>query len=97
MPIVYQAKFHYTQKKGKEEISLTRTLPDGTHDTSPLNIDEIHQLEDQTRDFKWNKSPDLSRQIGERLFTLLEAAPPIQNWTKRGRVWCSKSKNKENF
>ena len=71
MPIVYQAKFHYTQKKEKEELSLTRTLPDGTQDTTPLNIDEIHQLEEQTRDFKWNKSPALSRQIGEHLFTLL--------------------------
>jgi hypothetical protein len=71
MPIVYQAKFHYTQNKEKEELSLTRTLPDGTPDTTPLNIDEIHQLEDQTRDFKWNKSPVLSKQIGEQLFTLL--------------------------
>ena len=71
MPVVYQAKFHYTQKKEKEELSLTRTLPDGTQDTSPVNLDEIHQLEDQTRDFKWNKSPDLSRQIGKQLFTLL--------------------------
>ena len=69
MPVVYQAKFHYT--KEKEVFALTRTLPDGTQDTSPLNIDEIHQLEDQTRDFKWNKSPDLSRQIGKHLFTLL--------------------------
>jgi len=69
MPITYQAEFHYT--KGKEELSLTRTLPDGTQDTSPVNLDEIHQLEDQTRDFKWNKSPDLSRQIGKHLFTIL--------------------------
>jgi hypothetical protein len=71
MHIVYQAKFHYTQKKEKEVLALTRTLPDGTQDTTPVNLDEIHQLEDQTRDFKWNKSPVLSRQIGERLFTLL--------------------------
>ncbi len=71
MPIVYQAKFHYTQKKEKEELALTRTLPDGTQDTSPLNFDEIHQLEDQTRDFKWNKSPDLSKQIGKQLFSIL--------------------------
>ncbi|MGB7001691.1 MAG: tetratricopeptide repeat protein [Halobacteriota archaeon] len=71
MPVVYQAKFHYTQKKEKEVFALTRTLPNGTQDTTPLNIDEIHQLEDQTRDFDWNKSPALSRQIGERLFTLL--------------------------
>ena len=71
MPIVYQAKFYYTQKKEKEVFAFTRTLPDGTQDTSPVNLDEIHQLEDQTRDFKWNKSQDSSRQIGERLFTLL--------------------------
>ena len=68
MPGTYQAEFHHT--KGKEELSLTRTLPDGTHDTSPVNWDEIHQLEDQTWDFKWNKSPALSRQIGKQLFTL---------------------------
>jgi len=71
MPIVYQAKFHYTQKKEKEELSFTCILPDGTHDTTTLIIDEIHQLEDQTRDFKWNKSPDLSKQIEKHLFTLL--------------------------
>jgi tetratricopeptide (TPR) repeat protein len=71
MPVVYQAKFYYTQKKEKEVFALTRILPDGTQDTSPLNIDEIHQLEDQTRDFKWNKSLVTSRQIGEQLFTLL--------------------------
>ena len=72
MPIVYQAKFHYTQKKGKEELSLTRTLPDGTQDTSLVNLDAIHQLEDKTRDFDWNKSLDLSKQIGKQLFTLLK-------------------------
>ena len=71
MPIVFQAKFHYSQNKEKEVFALTRTLPDGTKDTSPVNLDEIHQLEDQTRDFKWNKSPDLSKQIGNHLFTLL--------------------------
>ncbi|HID20183.1 MAG TPA: CHAT domain-containing protein, partial [Methanophagales archaeon] len=69
MPVTYQAEFQY--KKEKEVFALTRTLPDGTQDTTPLNIDEIHQLEDRTRDFKWNKSPVLSRQIGKYLFSLL--------------------------
>jgi tetratricopeptide (TPR) repeat protein len=69
MPVTYQAEFHYT--KEKEVFALTLTLPDGTQDTTPLNIDEIQQLEDQTRDFKWNKSPALSREIGDHLFTLL--------------------------
>jgi len=69
MPVTYLVEFQET--KEIEVLALTRTLPDGTQDTSPVNLDEIHQLEDQTRDFKWNKSPDLSRQIGEHLFTLL--------------------------
>jgi hypothetical protein len=69
MPVVYQAEFHYT--KEKEVFALTRTLPDGTQDTSPVYLDKIHQLEDQTRDLKWNKSPAVSRQIGERRFTIL--------------------------
>ncbi|MCK4734509.1 MAG: CHAT domain-containing protein, partial [Methanophagales archaeon] len=71
MPAVYQAEFRYIEEKDKKELSLIRILPDGTQDTSPVNLDEIHQLEDQTRDFKWNKSPALSRQIGARLFTIL--------------------------
>jgi len=51
MLVTYQAEFHYT--KEKEELSLTRILPDGTQDTSPVNLEEIHQLEDQTRNFTW--------------------------------------------
>jgi len=74
MPVTYQAEFHYT--KEKEVFALTRTLPDGTQDTSPVNLDEIHHLEDPTRDFKWNKSPALSRQIGKRLFTILNGDRP---------------------
>ena len=69
MPITYQAEFQYT--KEKEELSLTRTLPDGTRDTSTVNLEEIHQLEKSTQDFKWNKSQNLPQQIGEQLFTLL--------------------------
>jgi len=71
MPVTYQAEFYYTGGREKEELSLTRTLPDGTRDTSPVNLEEIYRLEEQTRDFAWNQSPDLSRQIGEQLFTLL--------------------------
>jgi len=71
MPVVYQAEFQYTQEKDKEELSLTRILPDGTQDTSPVDLEEIHRLEESSRDFKWNQSRDLSRQIGERLFTIL--------------------------
>ncbi|RLG31056.1 hypothetical protein DRN97_09795, partial [Methanosarcinales archaeon] len=71
MSVTYQAEFHYTEGREKEGLSLTRTLPDGTRDTSSVNLEEIYRLEEQTRDFTWNQSPDLSRQIGKQLFTLL--------------------------
>ena len=71
MTVVYQAEFRYTEEKDKEELSLTRILPDGTQGTNPVNLEEIQQLEDQNRDLKWNKSSVLSQQIGTRLFTIL--------------------------
>ena len=46
MPVTYQAEFKY---RTEEDVSLTRTLPDGTTDTSRVNPDELHRLEDQTR------------------------------------------------
>jgi hypothetical protein len=52
-------------------LSLTRTLPGATPDTSPVNLEEICRLEELSRDFKWNQSQDLSRQIGERLFAII--------------------------
>lgn len=67
MPTTYQAEFQYTE----DELSLTRTLPDGTHDTSPLDMNEIRELEELTRNFDWNRSPDLSRQIGKQLFSII--------------------------
>jgi tetratricopeptide (TPR) repeat protein len=69
MTVVYQADFHYTRDKGV--LTLIQTLPDGTQDTSLVNLDEIYQLEKQTRNFNWNESPYLSREIGEKLFALL--------------------------
>jgi hypothetical protein len=47
MGVVYQAifKFKYAEERGKEELSLTRILPDGSSDTSPVNLDEIYRLE----------------------------------------------------
>ncbi|MDI6810362.1 MAG: CHAT domain-containing protein [archaeon] len=69
MNVIYQAEFQYT--KDKEGLSLTRTLPDGARDTSPVNLKEIYRLEELSRDFRWNQSKDLSRQIGEELFAIL--------------------------
>ncbi|MBE9594967.1 MAG: hypothetical protein IMF19_15980, partial [Proteobacteria bacterium] len=71
MTVVYQAEFKYTKEGGTEELSLTRTLPGDTPETSPVNLEEIYRLEDLSRDFTWNQSPNLSQQIGERLFTIL--------------------------
>ena len=73
MDVAYHAifKFKYAEERGKEELSLTRILPDGSLDTSPVNLDEIYQLEELSRDFRWNQSTDLSRQIGEQLFAIL--------------------------
>ena len=69
MSITYQAEFQYTGEKG--ELSLTRTLSDGTHDTSPVDMNEIRKLEELSRNFDWNQSQDLSRQVGEQLFAIL--------------------------
>ena len=69
MPVTYQAEFKY---RTEEDVSLTRRiLPNGTTDTSRVNLDELHRLEDQTRGFAWNNSHELSRHIGTQLFTLL--------------------------
>ncbi len=48
MDVAYHAifKFKYAEERGKEELSLTRILPDGSLDTSPVNLDEIYQLEE---------------------------------------------------
>jgi len=69
MSITYRAEFQYTEEKG--ELSLTRTLSDGTRDTSPVNMNEIRKLEELSRNFDWNQSQDLSRQVGEQLFAML--------------------------
>ncbi len=61
--VVYQAEF--------QGQSLTRTMPDCTQETSPVNLDEIHQIEDVCKDYRWNKSQKISQQIGERLFNIL--------------------------
>ena len=63
MIVSYKAEF--------QESSFTETLPDGNSDTRPLNVDEISELEKVCRDYKWNRSIELSQQIGKRLFDLL--------------------------
>ena len=62
MTVVYQVEF--------QEENLTRTI-DGNQDTSPIDSQEINHLEDTYQKFKWNKSPDISRNIGEKLFSIL--------------------------
>ena len=69
MRVVYQAAFHYQREK--DELSLTRTSPDGGQDTSPLNLEDIRRMERQCVDFRWNQSLSLSEEIGKKLFDLL--------------------------
>ena len=63
MKVVYQAEF--------QGQSLTRIMPDGSQDTGSVNLNEIHQLEDICKNYKWNKSQKISKQIGEKLFNIL--------------------------
>ena len=63
MAVVYQAEFH--------ESSFTRIMPDDSRDTCPINEDETSQLENTCRDFTWNRSLNVSREIGRKLFDLL--------------------------
>ncbi|HEY9246138.1 MAG TPA: tetratricopeptide repeat protein, partial [Candidatus Methanoperedens sp.] len=63
MAVVYQAQF--------QGHSITRIMPDGTQDTGPLDQKEIQKLDEICRDYSWNKSPDLSLDIGKRLFAIL--------------------------
>ena len=69
MDIIYKAIFKYN--KDKNELNLTRVLPDCSQDTSTINLDEIQSIEKTCRDFSWNKSENLSKQIGEKLFNII--------------------------
>src|SRR5574341_661494 len=46
-------------------------MSDGTQESSHVDPDEIQKLEDTCRDYRWNQSPGLSRDIGKRLFAIL--------------------------
>ncbi|CAG0974463.1 hypothetical protein METP3_01695 [Methanosarcinales archaeon] len=62
MTVVYQIEF--------QGENLTRTI-DGNQDTSSIDSQEINHLEDTYQKFKWNKSAGISRNIGEKLFSIL--------------------------
>jgi len=69
MSVVYQAVFRYQKEKG--ELGLIRILPDGSEATSPVDLEHIRRMERKCWDFRWNQSPDLSQEIGKKLFDLL--------------------------
>ncbi len=69
MSVVYQAEFQ--RSNDGKELSLTIILPDGSRDTIPVNLKEIYELEEMCGDYRWNQSQDLSQQIGQRLFSIL--------------------------
>jgi len=67
--VTYRAVFKY--EKEKDELTLTRISPDGSRDTGPVDLEDIHRMEKECRDLPWNQSPELSREIGKKLFDLL--------------------------
>ena len=69
MAMVYQAVFQYNEEE--DELSLTRILPDGSQETSPVSLKEIQEIDEACRDFRWNRSADLSERIGKKLFDIL--------------------------
>ncbi len=52
MTVLFQVEF--------KNSLLTRTMPDGTQDTSPVDQNEIRKLEGMSQDYSWNTSPALS-------------------------------------
>ena len=69
MTALYQVEF--------QDSYLIQTMPDGSQITSPFNLDDINKLEKTCRDYRWNYSKDLSREIGMELFKILNGDSQI--------------------
>ena len=69
MPKVYEAIFEYDADK--DELFLTRILPDGSEDRSAIGLEDIRRLEKTCRDFSWNRSDELPVKLGTELYELL--------------------------
>jgi len=67
MPSTYHAEFRYIE----DELSIIKTLSDGTPDTSPVDAEDIRQLEELSQNGDWSYSENLSRQIGKSLFAII--------------------------
>ncbi len=70
MAVVCRVLFEYDEKKG--EILLKRMMPDGGREEGvPVDMKEVEEMGKVCRDFKWNRSLDLCRQVGEKLFDMI--------------------------
>lgn len=69
MSVVCEVVFQYKEPPGT--LLLTRIGPSGPPDTSPVSLKEIQEIDETCRDFRWNRSVNLSQRIGERLFDIL--------------------------
>jgi hypothetical protein len=64
MAVVCRVLFEYDEKKG--EILLKRMMPDGGREEgAAVDMKEVEEMGKVCRDFKWNRSADLCRQLGE--------------------------------
>ncbi len=63
--------YEVTLRYEGNELVLTQILPDTRRDTRTINREEITQIQTLCEDPSWHESTDLSREIGEKLFNLL--------------------------
>lgn len=64
-------QYEVTLRYEGDKLVLTQTLPDASTDTKTLNREEINQIQKLCEDPSWHESVSLSRDIGEKLFNLL--------------------------
>ena len=57
-------EIRFGRDRDKDELRLRRRLPDGTEDTTPVDMGEIREMEERCRDSRWNQSPQASAEIG---------------------------------
>ena len=65
----FQATFEHDPDA--ETLTLTRVLPEGERDTSPVDIAAVRELEKRCRDLAWHRSREVGVAVGSELFELL--------------------------
>ena len=67
MVVCFEANFECK----KDGVTLTEVLPDGSQDKRPADVEEISKIREMCQNTDWHRSVRKSREIGERLFTIL--------------------------